>query len=194
MSTGPKNTGRKSGQTEASAPKPQAPAAQASHGAGSSTEIHVFFAHAGGQTPKIDDDVVLLARDLARAYSTVAFDVVPGHADHAKHFASCGGWDEWAKHIAADSVPGTQRALYDMVVVPTERLPDDTRMGRATASIVRCAIKVGMDCLLWRRELVAGRAHVTLFKIVNVRDVNPKDWKTGWAPVLDAAIVAEFEA
>lgn len=126
--------------------------------------IRIFVAHS-----KTDSDPYLsevragILQALAQHGSV---DVVLGRDDHERHFARCGGWDEWCVDVACGVDPVTREPRYSCFVA-LER-----RIGRVTASILALALQERKLVLLWEE----GR-----FLIVHgVVALNPRDLKFGW--------------
>lgn len=132
----------------------------------------VFLAHALDAA-----GVDKLAGDLRAClhHAMPGTPVTVARTDFQKRYTECGcSWRKWAESVTALSSQGGRR--HSIVVVPADY---EESIGRATADIVRAALAVGVQVLVWdgQPEFVRGQSFRAVGKL---REWDPDDWKSGW--------------
>tara|TARA_R100001594_G_scaffold24461_1_gene48005 strand:+ start:17154 stop:17606 length:453 start_codon:yes stop_codon:yes gene_type:complete len=132
--------------------------------------MRIFFAHAGScSLPEIKFLVrrlesVLVERALDGGESP-SFRIVPGRLDHQKNWR--GNWDSWTHGVATRKNATTGKHVYDAFVV------NQRDCGRATASILREALRLGRPVFFWDGEDL-------LNKTTGIQTIDSEDWTGGW--------------
>jgi hypothetical protein len=92
--------------------------------------------------------------------------VTSGRAEHKHTFT--GDWERWQRAVVKRKHATTGDIRYHMFVVPNKEC------GRATAGILKMALREGRKVCLWDRE------SEKISKVYRIESFDPEDWTTGF--------------
>lgn len=92
--------------------------------------------------------------------------------DHLENFARLGGWVSWIEYVATGLRYDDREPVYNAFLIY------ETDLGRANADILRKALEAGKLCMY------LDPSEETLTHIDRIVEVDPTNWKNGWAAIL----------
>lgn len=98
------------------------------------------------------------------------FHITTGAEDYHANAARFGGWDGWINSVAAGTIyeDGVVTPRFTSIIVAP-----NVEIGRATAAIVRTALRMGKPVYFFDGEEQLATVRV-------VHTIDPSDFKTGW--------------
>jgi hypothetical protein len=132
--------------------------------------VTVFYAHAA-QDQGIDLQSARIAQALADKFRGnsglrgAVLRIVSGRDDHGAHFK--GDWDAWTANVVNRKNSVTGKPVYDLFVSPTHRV------GKATAQILRGALRANRPVFIWNGLDAFMRVNTILV-------LDAEDYQQGW--------------
>lgn len=149
--------------------------------------IHFFYAHSASEDPDaikagcMRAGGVLLAK-AAAAERSLRVDATTGREDFEQN--ARGDWEGWAQGVPRRRHFITQKSVYNMIIVPSEFV------GRATATIVDTAVRIGCPVMLLSPP---SQATPTLQRVTQVYPYDPDDWQGGFKCEVEQQLSLPFK-
>ena len=134
-------------------------------------DLRIFIAHAKGDSDQaLKEYVAGITLALRQTFGNREPKVTLGRDDYARHFATAGAWDRWARDVVTRIMPVSREPAYHGIVVPVD---DTARVGAATKIMIEHAVTIGKPVLIYSQAGILTRAS----RVVKVAE---RDFKTGW--------------